>query len=63
MSAAESIKPGGEKIRQAIRWISDNIKAHPEKTRRKILHEAEIRFDLSPLECEFINSKLDKETA
>lgn len=54
---ADTIQPHGEKIRQAVKWMSDTIKEHPERSRREIIQEAELRFDLSPSECEFLNKK------
>lgn len=58
MSQVDSVLPGGDKMKKAIRWISETVSNNPEKSRTAILHEAEIRFDLSPKECEFINSNL-----
>lgn len=54
---ADTIQPHGEKIRLAVKWMSDVIKEHPERSRREIILEAELRFDLSPSECEFLNKK------
>jgi len=59
--AVEEVQPHGEKIRQAVRWICEMVKAHPEKKRADILREAGIRFDLSPKEGEFIETKLSDE--
>ena len=58
MSEVDTLQPSGEKIRRAVLWISETVKAHPEKKRQDILREAQIRFDLSPRECEFVNEKL-----
>jgi hypothetical protein len=58
MSGIDSLQPSGEKIRQTVLWISETVKAHPEKKRRDILREAQVRFDLSPKECEFVDKKL-----
>ncbi len=55
--STEQLKPKGEKLRMAIRWISETYKENSGKGRKKILREAEIRFDLSPRECEFLNEK------
>ena len=49
--------PEGESIRKAVKWISETTKAYPEKNRQEIIHEAELRFDLSPKECEFLFRK------
>lgn len=56
-----SIPPPSEKLRKAISWISEETLARPEKPRAKILKEAELRFDLNPLECEFLNEKFSGE--
>jgi len=45
-------------MKKALCWISEIINAHPEKNRQQIISEAEIRFDLSPKECDFIDRKL-----
>ncbi len=55
--STEELLPEGEKLRKAVRWFSEMIKEHPEKSRKEILSEAEIKFDLSPKECEFLNKK------
>ncbi len=54
----ESIKPEGEKIRNAVRWVCDMLGTYPEKSRQQLIREAEIRFDLSPSECDFLDRKL-----
>jgi hypothetical protein len=36
------------------------VQANPQKNRLDILREAEIKFDLSPRECEFVESKLNE---
>lgn len=58
MSAA-SIPPPSEKLRKAIIWISEETLHRPEKARAKILKEAELRFDLNPLECDFLDKKFN----
>lgn len=60
MSEVEKIKPAGEKMRRVVLWISETVQANPQKKRLDILREAEIQFDLSPRECEFIESKLNE---
>ena len=52
------IRPEGERIRQAVRWISETVKEHPERPRREVILEAETRFDLTPQECEFLEKEL-----
>ena len=53
MSTTE-LQPKGENIRKAVKWISEVCKEYPKKGRKKIILEAELRFDLSPMECEFL---------
>ena len=55
MTSAADTQPSGEKMRKTIRWISEIVQANPEKSRQDILKEAEIRFDLSPKECSFLD--------
>jgi len=54
-------QPQGDKIRKAVRWISDMIHEHPEKSRATIIKEAEIRFDLTPRECTFLDQETPKD--
>ena len=58
MSSADQILTSGDKMKKTLCWISDMLKEQPEKNRQQIISEAEIRFDLSPKECDFIDRKL-----
>jgi hypothetical protein len=58
MSAADEIMPSGDKMKKTLCWISEMLQAHPEKNRQQIISEAEVRFDLSPKECDFIDRKI-----
>ena len=42
-------------LQKAVVWIGETMRQHPEKQRGKVLAEAELRFDLTPAECEFLN--------
>lgn len=42
-------------LQKAVAWIGETMQQHPEKQRGKVLAEAELRFDLTPAECEFLN--------
>ncbi|MBA3015996.1 MAG: hypothetical protein KKD63_12750 [Proteobacteria bacterium] len=55
MAETDCIKPPGDKIRQALQWLGEAMQNRPETKRRQLLEEAEIRFNLSPRECEFLN--------
>jgi len=56
MGATEDLQPQGDKIRKALKWISEMLGEYPEKSREQVLRDAEIRFDLSPSECEFLDN-------
>lgn len=58
MSSLDELLPSGDKMKKTLCWISEMLQAHPEKSRQQIISEAEIRFDLSPRECDFIDRKL-----
>lgn len=56
MGTTENVQPQGEKVKKALRWVSETVHNHPEKKRDSVIKEAEIRFDLSPAECEFLDN-------
>ncbi|MDA8164213.1 MAG: hypothetical protein M0017_04175 [Desulfobacteraceae bacterium] len=60
MASTDELQPQGEKMRRTVLWISETLRVHPEKDRQAIIREAQIRFDLSPLEAKFISDKLGK---
>ncbi len=55
--ATEELVPKGDKIRKAVKWISEETQLHPEKDRKEIVLEAERIFDLPPKDCEFLQRK------
>ncbi len=55
MSEGKGIQPPGEKLRRAISWVGECLQENPERDRLALLREAEIRFDLSPAECTFLD--------
>jgi hypothetical protein len=55
MGEAENIQPKGEKIKKALLWTTEILTSHPQMPRREIIEKAQIRFNLSPKECEFLN--------
>jgi len=54
MSDAKSLMPEGEGLRRALRWLSDRSQEEPKIPRAKLISEASERFDLSPVEEEFL---------
>lgn len=57
MSQVDEIQPSGDKMKKTVIWISEMVLSHPEKSRQQIICEAEIRFDLSPKECDFLHRR------
>jgi hypothetical protein len=47
-----SIKPEGERVRMAVRWISEHLKADATRAIMPLVHEATTKFDLTPKEGE-----------
>ena len=41
-------------LQKAVAWLGETMQQHPDKQRAKVLAEAELRFDLTPAECEFL---------
>ena len=50
-----SIQPQGEDLRKAVKWIAEERKFHPDKDIGRLIREACARFDLSPLDAEFLD--------
>jgi len=53
-----TIQPEGEQIRKALKWIAGELKDAPEKSRMKLVGEAGLKFNLSPLEEEYLDRML-----
>lgn len=51
-----TIQPKGEKIRQAIRWISSERLEDGNKSISLLVQEAALKFNLSPMDEEFLHS-------
>lgn len=61
MSEAKGVLPHGESLRRALRWLDGEVKERPATPRGKLVDEAAARFDLSPLEVEFLLSNWGKQ--
>ena len=46
--------PKSELARKAVTWISEMLREQPEKTLVRLVEEAAQRFNLSPLDAEFL---------
>jgi len=57
-----SIVPEGEALRNAIKWISEERECRPDEKMNVLINQACIRFDLSPVDSEFIFRFYKKES-
>jgi hypothetical protein len=49
-------------LQNAVQWIGKTMKSQPKKQRNLVINEAQLRFDLTPAECEFLNHNFNKLT-
>ena len=45
---------GESSIKQAIKWIDEQLRENPKADRTKLVDEASRRFDLTPLDADFL---------
>jgi hypothetical protein len=55
-----SVMPQGDDIRNAVKWISEERQLDPEKKIDKLIEEACFKFNLSPLDAEFLLRNFQK---
>ena len=48
-----------DKMKKVLLWLSETIQNDPTKKRTDALREAQIRFDLSPKECQFLENNFN----
>ncbi|MEW5908601.1 MAG: hypothetical protein AB1659_02245 [Thermodesulfobacteriota bacterium] len=48
------ILPEGEDLRKAVKWVWAEAASNPEKTRNQLIREACLKFDLSPIDEEYL---------
>ena len=53
-SMTSDLAPKGEALQRAIRWISSERDAHPERAIGTIVQEAGPRFNLTPIDAEYL---------
>lgn len=53
-----TVLPPGEAVHRALRWISEQRQASPERRLMELLDEAGRRFDLTPFEQESLHALL-----
>jgi len=47
-----TVQPKGERVRMAVRWVSEHLKEDPSRSAMQLAQQAAMRFDLSPKESE-----------
>jgi hypothetical protein len=45
---------GEAPVKQAVKWLDDRLRENPKADRMTLIDEAARRFDLSPLDAEFL---------
>jgi len=54
--AMTTIQPKGEKVRQAVKWISEKRKEDEQASLSRLIEEGALRFNLSPKDEAFLRS-------
>lgn len=49
-----TVQPEEEKIRRATKWLIEERKYSPDRSIAKLIEEACLKFDLSPMDAEFL---------
>jgi hypothetical protein len=49
-----TIQPEGENLRKAVKWISDERQYNPQARLSKLIEDACLKFDLSPMDAEYL---------
>lgn len=60
MGCDSRLPTGSDKMKKALHWMSEELLNSPQKKRDMVIKEAEIRFDLSPAECEFLSKNFSE---
>lgn len=53
-----TIQPEGENLRKAVKWVSDTLKYETNKSRAEAIQEACLKFDLTPMDAEYLANLL-----
>ena len=56
-----TIQPQGEALRKAVKWISEERKYGPEKKHFELVEEACLKFNLSPVDAEYLMKLVKKD--
>ena len=55
-----TVQPKGEDLRKAVKWISEERQYNPEQKTSALIEEACLKFDLSPMDAEYLSKFLKK---
>ncbi len=58
-----TMMPDGEDMRKAVKWISESLETNPDQSRMKLIEEAVFKFDLSPIDTDFLINFFRKKTS
>ena len=54
-----TVQPTGENIRKAVKWIAAEKQSGSSKTRRELIEAACLRFNLTPMEAEYLTRSFE----
>ena len=57
----QTMYPPGDKIKKAVKELSELLLDAGEEKRWQLLQQVELKYDLSPQECEFLNRHFREE--
>jgi hypothetical protein len=57
-----TIAPEGEGIQNAIKWVSSSLQENANQPISKLVEKAALKFDLSPMDSEFLFNFFRKKT-
>jgi len=50
-----TIQLKGENLRKAVKWISEERHYNPDRSYQNLIEEACLKFNLSPMEAQYLN--------
>ena len=56
-----TIQPKGENLRKAVKWISEERQFGPDKQPFQLIEEACLKFNLSPVDAEYLMKYIREE--
>ncbi len=63
MGEVQSVQGLSANLKKAVLWLGETVREHPEQQRADIVRKVQLRFDLTPRECEFLNSNFNTITS